>query len=188
MEEDSPSVIDFALPEGERQKTIRIQTALDCLTRFIEAFEADLELFGHALENKAIEMRWTPIACRDAAMNLWAFYDALIYLKRTLPKCPSLRTAEKEKAVSAAQAAFEITFPDAHDMRDVAGHPVGHMAGKGQGKGHDINGIMIQNSWTTDRKVMNTFEGREISFELSGDTVSALRSIRKIVFDAFRSP
>jgi hypothetical protein len=185
MEEFTPVIDGSRFPPAEHQQATYLSGSFDLLTSFIEFFENDLELFDHAEADKNITMQWAPIACRDAALNLWGFRDALSRVQGAYRRCPRLQTEERERALESATADFSSAFPDAKDMRDITAHPVPHLAAKGR-KNPAINGwLLVHNSWT-GRKVMNSHEGREISFELSAETILTLRAIRKIVFSAFR--
>jgi hypothetical protein len=186
MEDSPPAVVNLRLPPAERQQTIYLDHAISFLSSLIDYFVADVEIFDHAEADQNLKMRWTPVACRDAAMTLWAFRVTLDHIEGRLGKCPSIWTADRHAALKAAKDAFTAAFPDAKDMRDIAGHPITHVAARGRRRArNDINGVVLHNVWA-GRKVTNSYDGREISFELSPDTVTILRSIRKIVFDAFK--
>ncbi|MFI4973726.1 MAG: hypothetical protein ACHP84_04200 [Caulobacterales bacterium] len=185
MDETPPRIDQSTIPKAHRQRAQRLESSLRLLTSLIEAVSDDVALFDYAEAHSEVTMKWTPIACRDAAMNIWAFRDTLAQILTSLSRIQGVSTPARE-SLQGALSAFTSAFPDAKDMRDVVGHPASHIAAQGRGADNAANGVLIQNSWA-GRKVMNTYEGREISFELSAATLETLQAIRKVAYDAFRT-
>ena len=132
-------------------------------------------------------MRWSPIACRDAAMTLWNFGDALKCIQSALKKCPSLKTQHKERALKAAIGRFGAAFPFAKEVRNATAHPVGEIATPEDREKNKLCGtpFLIQNA-RLGRKVVHSKDGREVSFEISGATILTLETVRNAVFNVFR--
>lgn len=186
MNEFPPYIDETQFPEGERNRIRLLIRALPLLSSFMEAFQNDLDLFDYAERNDTLRMKWAPIACRDAILNLWCFYDALEQIGKALDRCKYLGGTVPKDVITVATQSFDASFPDAVNMRHITAHPAGHLAAKSR-KDHSINGtVLIHSSWA-GQTVKHSFEGREISFELSDDTVKKLTKIRDGVFSAFRA-
>jgi hypothetical protein len=183
----APAIDDSTFREDERQQVDSIRILLSSLNSFIEDFRSDLELFNYAEANPAVMMRWAPIACRDAAMTLWNFRDALNFIQSALKRCPNLKTQRKEHALRAAIGRFGAAFPFAEKVRNTTAHPVGQIATPKAREVNRLRGtpVLIHNSWA-GRKVMHSKEGREVSFEISGATILTLEAVRNAVFNVFR--
>jgi hypothetical protein len=157
---------------------------LHSLNSHISSLVSDIELFDYAESNPEVNMRWAPIACRDAAMNIWHFQDALDHILSALKRCPPLKTKERERGLRSVIGRAKAQFPE--KMRHVAAHPSSHIGTPQARAQNSIRGVQVQNSWA-GRKVMNTVEGREISFEMSEVTVNSLRVMRNAVFTIFKT-
>jgi hypothetical protein len=144
-------------------------------------------MFDFAEENLAMKMGWSSIACRDAAMTIWNFGDALKSIRSALKKCPSLKTQRKERGLKAAIGRFGAAFPFAKGMRNATAHPVGQVATPKDREKNKLRGtpFLIHNS-RLGRKVMHSKDGREVSFEMSGATILTLETVRNEVFNVFR--
>ena len=183
----APAIDDLTFPECERQEVDSILLLLSSLTSFIEDFRSDLELFDYAEENSAVKMRWASIACRDAAMTLWNFGDALNCIRTALKRCPSLKTQRKERALKAAIGRFGAAFPFAEKVRNATAHPVGQMATPKDREVNRLRGVpILLHNYRAGRKVMHSKEGREVSFEITGATILTLATVRNAVFNVFR--
>lgn len=166
-----PRIDDATFPECERQQVNSILILLGSLNSLIEAFQADLELFDYAEQNPAVRMAWSSVACRDAAMTLWHFGDALKFIQRALKKCPSLKTQHKGRALKAAIDRFWAALPFANEVRHATAHQVGQIATPEHRKLNSLRGArVLLNNCRIGRKVMYSKAGREVSFEISGAT------------------
>jgi hypothetical protein len=187
FEEMVPHVDDSSFSESERQQADSIALLLHSLNGFISDFRSDLELFDYAESHPDVMMRWSAIACRDAAMTIWNFRDALDHIQRAVKQCLPLKTKELERSLRAAIGRYGAMLPMAKKMRNVTGHPVSHIGTPEAWKQNVLRGtsVLVHNSWA-GRKVIHSKEGMEISFELSEDTLEALITTRNKVFAAFR--
>jgi len=186
MDERVPHIDDSNFSKEERDHVDSILLLLNSLNSFIEAFRADIELFDYAESHADLKMRWAPIACRDAAMTIYNFQDAIDHIFKAFKRCPPLKTLARERALRAAVGRAGAAFPTAEKMRNVTAHPVGHIGTAKARRDNSLRGspVIVQNSWS-GRKVMHSKEGREVSFEISETTVQTLMTLRNGVFKVF---
>ena len=182
-----PSIDDSTFPKSERQQVDSILLLLQSLNGFIDDFCSDIELFDYVEANLAVKMRWAFIACRDAAMTLWNFRDALDFIQKAFKCCPSLKTKPKEHALKAAIGRFGAAFPFARKVRNATAHPVGQIATP---KHREVNRLrntpVLLQSVLMGRKFTHSKEGLEVSFEICDTTVLTLKAVRDAVFNVFR--
>jgi hypothetical protein len=185
--EMAPHIDDSKFSDPDRQHTQTLWLLLNSLNSFIDAFRADVELFDHAEADATVMMRWAPIACRDAAMTLRNFKSAIDTIEKTYRQCAPLRSRPRGYALRGAVGLFGAEFPDATDARNVTAHPVGQMDTAAARRRNSLRGtsVMVLNSWA-GRRVLSTHNGREVSFEISEQTIETLKKVRNAVFNAFR--
>jgi hypothetical protein len=73
-------------------------------------------------EAQQLGHRWSRVACRDAALALKDFRDALSYIMRAAKECRRLCSPALLKAIEAAQRSFDLAIPDALGSRHIAAH------------------------------------------------------------------
>jgi hypothetical protein len=185
MEEMVPHINDSSFSKDDRDQIDSILLLLHSLNSHIATLTADIELFDYAESHTDIMMRWSPIACRDAAMTIWHFQDALDYMLRALKRCPPIKTKERERALRSVIGRAAVAFPK--KMRHVTAHATSHIGTPQARKQNALRGtsVILQNS-RIGRKVIHSVEGRELSFEMSNATIQTLKTIRNIVFAIFR--
>jgi hypothetical protein len=183
MDETVPLIDYFSFSEPDRGQAISIWMLLEGLNSHIATLGADIELFDYAESHPEINMRWAPIACRDAAMTIWHFQDALDHILSALKRCPPLKTKERERALRSIIGRAKAKFPE--KMRHVTAHLSGHIGTPQARRRNAVRGVTVQNSWG-GRKITNTVDGREVSLEMSEATVQSLKAIRNSVFSIFR--
>lgn len=167
--------------KGERDACEEIERLLGDLNAFVGDFRAGLELMQLADAHAAFARSWGPIACRDAAMALRRFRDALRQIDDALKDCPPLKSARK--GVRAAEKRFAGSFPMARGRR--SGAP-----GNGNGTLPRPHGDMSDAAIVADvsrsgRHVAYSSDGRAIRFELAEEALWQLVALRDETFAAF---
>jgi hypothetical protein len=184
---DSPRINDAAFPENDRKHVDTILLMMNLLNGLIDRFSNDLELFDYA-EEQELGHRWSAIACRDAALALSDFKDALGCIKDATEQCLRLCTPPLLAAIKATQASFKSALPDATGSRHVAAHSAEHIGTPDNRERNTLSHVPILMQLARNgRIVISTRQGRYVSFEISSGTLAVLKSARTQVFDAFRS-
>lgn len=184
---EPPRIDDSSFPESDRRRVDTLLLMMRHLNSLIDRFTTDLELFDHA-EAQELGHRWSHVACRDAALALKDFRDALCYIACAAKECRRLSTPALLKTIAAAQQSFDITIPDAVGSRHMAAHSSEQIGTHDDRRRNRLSSVpILMHMARIGRRVTSTRQGREVSFEISVATLDTLKSVRAQVFDAIRA-
>ena len=199
-----PMLISSGLPEDEGHATWTISIWLIELHAYVDSFEAALYIYDdysarirRAYQNDKdpdIPPRTVFVAARDAAMTIYHLTTAMRQIKATLTYCPTLKEHVDHDMLKLAQKRLAALAPGIENLR----HAISH-AGTANKKftDPDTGGkpaswpkgmIEVGNIWhrryTTTIMTKNG-RSRNVSYELSKDTLDALKSITNQYTSAF---
>jgi hypothetical protein len=190
------------LPEVERDAAWQLSLAVNGLTKYVDAFEAALNLFDACIpwttERPDLQRRftaWQLLAARDGAMSLYHY--SKILMGSHFKNCPSLRAYVDHRSIRKSRQVFNSAFPHIGDIR----HSIAHAAELREtrekiathsfsgdatsiGISDDVQGLTISNS-VFERRFTTTFEKKILQYEISGETLSSLRTITTLFISAF---
>jgi hypothetical protein len=185
MEEQLPHIDDSTFSAGDRDHVDTISLMLGNLNSAINSLVADIELFDYAESHADVMMRWSAIACRDAAMSIGHFQEALGHLERAVSQCKPLKSKTRERSLRSVIGRTNAAFPE--KIRHTTAHAAGHIGTPQARKRNTIFGapVIIHNS-RIGRTVTHSVENGQVSFDMSGATVETLRQLRNDTFALFR--
>jgi hypothetical protein len=163
----------------EREAADEIARLLGELNAFVGDFRAGVELLDYADSRADLAHNWGPIACRDGAVALIAFRDALRGLVAALGRHPPLR--QVRRALRPVERRFAAAFPTAR-----AGRATGRAGASAapMPRRHDdmCDAIIVANVSRRGRAVRHRESGREIRFELTEHALWQLVALRNEAF------
>jgi hypothetical protein len=166
-----PHFNEKGFSQADRNRVSNIILLFAQMGEFTEAFKLDLELFDYAEKHA---MNWVWVACRDAALNISEFMDALALVQNIYQQCTPLVTLGGKHRLRPAIGALGAYFPSGTLSRNVMAHRVEHLRERDK---HALpNGIMIQ-AHISNRTIYSTHKRKLISFELSEQTFNKLREV-----------
>ena len=184
---EPPRIDDSSFTESDRRHVDTLFLMMNHLNSLIDRFAMDLELLDYA-EAQQLGHPWSHVACRDAALALKDFRDALSYIMRAARECRRLRTPALLKAIEAAQRSFDLAIPDAAGSRHIAAHSSEQIGTHDDRRRNALSSVpILLHMARNGRRVTSTRHGREVSFEISVAMLDALKSVRAQVFDAIRA-
>jgi hypothetical protein len=184
---DPPRIDDSSFSESDRRRIDTLLLMMNHLNSLIERFATDLELFDYA-EAQQLGHRWSSVACRDAALALKDFKDALSYITRAAKECLRLCTPALLNAIEAAQRSFDLATPGAVGSRHIAAHSSEQVGTHDDRRRNTLsNTPILMHMVRSGRRITSTRQGREVSFEISVATLDTLKSVRAQVFEAIRA-
>jgi len=198
---DDPSVIRAfdaleratqCLPLDRRADSLSIVRQLRGMRQYLGEYVADCLLFDWTSQEMRrfppipeFELRraWKLVACRDAAMNVYHFGNALdALLKRYFT------SAWKDKADSAVlrtlQPEFEREFPGWALIRNAVGHRAQLYKSPAEAQRHTTPGNLWYQENIINRTFQMTWEGTVVSCELSPEKS---RKLEEIFINALRA-
>ena len=202
--ERPPRLYVKGLPEEERDAADTLFFLILDLDKYACNFEAAINLFEFARaealtagHNQAVQ--WSFIAARDGAMTIYHFGQALQHMRNTLGLCPTVKSLVDPRVLRLAGKKFNSRFRDYESLR----HAVAH-SGDFWRQGVDVirnamkklrvgpfvlvskNAHVVIRESLLDRRFTTTIEGRQVSYEISGETLKNLVGIKDEIFSAFR--
>lgn len=143
---------------------------------------------------------WAFIACRDAAMTFYHFYEAMSGAKETLKACKTISRSVDHARLDQAIKLFEGSFPSYADLRHAVAHSAEMFNISKKTKMHmmkqdlDLGGIKIEGSSALYQEILvehrfsTSRYGVEISLEMSVASLVMLRRVAEEFYAAFGPP
>jgi hypothetical protein len=168
--------------EEEREAADEIARLLGELNAFVGDFRAGVELLDYSESRPDLAHNWGPIACRDGALALIGFRDALHGLVAALGRHALLRQARR--ALRPVERRFAAAFPSTRAGR--AACRASRSAATPLPRQHDdmCDAIILANVSRRGRAVRHRESGREIRFELTEHALWQLVALRNEAFAA----
>lgn len=166
-----------------RGQSGEIKQLLGDLNAFVGDFRAGMELLDYAETRADLAHNWGPIACRDAAVALIGFRDALRGLVAALGRDPALRPARR--ALRPVERRFASIFTTAR----AAQNGVRCASAQSQSpmpRRHDdmCDAIILAHVSRRGRTVQHNKNGRALRFELTEHALWQLVALRNEAFAA----
>jgi hypothetical protein len=203
-----PKIHTEGLPEKEREAAAHIEAACLQLATFANQFRAALHLFDFvtSVECQMVVIRnpqwrveeWKFIAAREGAMSIYHFAKALEDIMACLNKSPTVLGLVRRPEIRKARKLLRKHFPKFETVRHAVAHAGELMREPGAYSRHVITGPVVigdiyfggtfglRDTFVSERKFVNTFEGAVQEYEISQATLHALTEIRMQFFAAFR--
>jgi hypothetical protein len=182
-----PRIDDALFPESDRRHVDTILLMMNHLNSLIDRFATDLELLDYA-DAQQLGHPWSAVACRDAALALKDFKDALGYIHSATEACLRLRTPALLASIKAARQSFDSALPDVTGSRHIAAHSAEQIGTHDDHQRNILTHVpILMHMARNERRITSTRMGRAISFDMSNVTFDVLKSVRTLVFDAVRA-
>lgn len=205
--EMAPRLYREGLPDNEGDAAWLVETALSGFEGHVRDFNAALTLFDFS----EAEMRrsqagpqhpafgWMFVAARDGGMSIYHAYTVLDGVRHTLATTKELTALVDRKALKAAGGVFHTHFRSFVDVRDAIAHIGEKMktpekfaehsfSGSFEREGikaENVKGLTLTNH-LAGRRYTNTWEGKLMTYELSGESLARLDEAKQHLWSAFR--
>lgn len=215
--EMAPCLDHDGLPDSEKNGAYLVEANLSNLDSHVRDMQTALRLFDFTSANQAgarqqpyenkqaqafleISSGWQMVAARDGAMTIYHFATALAGIRETVSASPTLYGLVDMLKLKAANQLLHKRFPNFGDVRNAVAHVADKMKTPSKYDEHsfsgsmnnaaikadNISGLTISNM-LMDRKYANTWNGKLLEYEISGETVASLNEIKSEVWSIFRS-
>jgi hypothetical protein len=169
--------------EEQREQAGEIARLLGQLNAFVGDFRAGVELLDYADSRADLAHNWGPIACRDAAVALLGFRDALRGLMAVLGRDPALRPARR--ALRPVERRFAAIFPAIRAGRNGTRHASPQSQSPMPRHHNDMcDATILAHVSRRGRTVRHKKNGRELRFELTEQALWQLVALRNEAFAA----
>lgn len=143
---------------------------------------------------------WPFVAARDGAMTIYHFGRARDGIHETLGSCPVLRGRVDIKKLREASKLFSENFPDYVDIRHAVAHREETKHTPKAIKRHALRGVNVPGLVETNnnltmiftgnligRNFTSAWEGKLLSYEVSGAVIIKMEAVRSAYYEAFQA-
>lgn len=142
---------------------------------------------------------WMMLAARDGAMTVWHFGQSKNWINKNLYKCPTLVPKVPTVLLGEGHDLFKQAFPHWENLRHAVAHHAELLKNPAARKktmittGYDGPGITIPGGgelylgrMLMGHRFMNTHEGKVVHYDLSPESLDALKASKAKFWEAFR--
>jgi hypothetical protein len=205
LDDEPPKISIAEFPGGERQAISHIGMLLLNLELYIVNFDAAMSLSyfssgcigmlssGNAKiiamvpqKDPQLYMQWATIAGRDGAMTIYHFAKTLEAIRKfAFLDCPTFKARVDHQHLRIAQKLFAQWFPDFLHVRHAVAHSAELMKNLKSKQRHASGGTWTIRDMYSGTKFINTFDGRECTYDMSVKTLSHLKKVQDACYIPF---
>lgn len=141
------------------------------------------------VDHNRLMAAWARMAARSGAMTIYELYQMGQVIDKLTANCPSLSQMVDSDARKRSTKLFKTSFPSFAPVRNFAAHGSEMTAHPEDVELHaatdlDIPGLRVENGASVmvsgalfGRRFTSTYEGREVAYELTQQTLAILREV-----------